>query len=214
MNITGPKVIVDALAEPLTIEQCRTHLQAAAYGDSTLDDTDDAYIAALAGAAREHCEQFLGLSLAQRTLEIELDEFPTPANGPAAIELPFGPVLTVDSITLIDPSPASLLSSSDDTLLDSGTYRLDDYSQPNRVLPVSTWPTVPTGYVIRIRYLAGYGEDSDGGIPLPMLARAAIQLMLGHLYEHREEVAEKAMASLPLGVEALLRPLRVRLGLA
>ena len=211
MKISGPKVIVPVQSEPLSIDECRTHLQAAAYGDSTLDATDDAYIEALQSAAREHCEQFLGLSLAQRMLEVELDSFPA-ATG--AVELPFGPVLEVIAMTVGPVDAGSGSSSSDDTSIDPGAWRLDDYSQPNRLLPVGSWPVVASGQFVRVRYLAGYGVDSEGGLPLPPVARAAIQLMLGHLYANREEVADKAFTALPLGVEALLRPLRIRLGLA
>ena len=62
--------------------------------------------------------------------------------------------------------------------------------------------------------LAGYGADSDGGEALPKVIRAAMLLVIGHLYEHRSENTEVALQSLPLGVGALLRPRRVRLGMA
>ena len=78
----------------LTVAECRAHLEAASYGDTTQDDLDDAQIAAFLAAAREHCEAFLGLSLAQRVLEIELDVFPNVTDdGTVEIELPFGPVV-------------------------------------------------------------------------------------------------------------------------
>lgn len=211
MKISGPKVIVPVQAEPLSIDECRTHLQAAAYGDTELDAVDDTYIGALLSAARDHCEQFVGLSLAQRVLEVEIDSFP---GRDGAIELPFGPVVEVIAITVGVVDAGGSSSSSDDAAIDPGTWRLDDYSQPNRLLPVGAWPAVAAGQAIRVRYLAGYGVDSDGGLPLPPVARAAIQLVLGHLYAHREEASDKALTALPLGVEALLRPLRVRLGLA
>jgi uncharacterized phiE125 gp8 family phage protein len=208
MKIRGPKVIVGPEDEPLTVAECRAHLEAAVYGDSTQDDLDDAQIAAFLAAAREYCEQFLGLSLAQRVLEIELDAFPNETDdGTVEIELPFGPVVELRSV---DPDGSS---SSSDSLLTPDTYRLDDYSSPNRLVPVTSWPSA-TG-PIRIRYLAGYGLHSDNdGVAAPYAIRAAILLVLGHLYAHREASAEKALAELPLGVEALLRPHRVRLGMA
>lgn len=48
----------------------------------------------------------------------------------------------------------------------------------------------------------------------PRSLRAAILLVLGHLYENREDSVEKALASIPNGADALMRPLRVRLGMA
>lgn len=207
MKIRGPKVIVGPESEPLTIAECRSHLEAAETGDTTQDDLDDAMISGFLSAAREHCEAFLGLSLAQRLLEIEFDAFPNVTDdGTDEIELPFGPVVELRSV---DPDGSS---SSSDSLLTPDVYRLDDYSSPNRLVPVDGWPAA-TG-PIRVRYLAGYGVDSDGGIELPYAIRAAILLMLGHLHKNREASAEDKLAELPLGVEALLRPHRVRMGLA
>jgi hypothetical protein len=68
-----PKIIAQPVVEPLTIDECRAHLEAQRYDDTTIDDADDAMIGGLLAAAREHCEQFLGLSLAPCTLEIALD---------------------------------------------------------------------------------------------------------------------------------------------
>lgn len=206
MKIRGPKVIVHPESEPITIGEARAHVEFALYGDTTQDDTDDEMLNGLLAASREYCEQFTGLSLSRRILEIELDAFPNEDDdGTDEIEIPFGPVVT---IMAVDPTGSS--SSSSEVVI---TPSLDDYSTPNRLRPPTAgWPS---GGPIRIRYEAGYGVDSDlVGEPLPSAIRSAILLVFGHLYANREETTEKAMQSLPLGVEALLRPLRVRLGLA
>lgn len=205
MNLRGPRVIIAPEAPPLTIDECRAHLEAAAYGDTTLDDADDAMIAGFLAAAVQDCEQFVGLSLSQRVLEVEIDAFPSvAADGTDEIALPFGPVIEVRSF---DPTGGS--SSSSEAVV---SYDLDDYSSPNRLRSVGGWPA---GGPIRIQYLAGFGLDSDGlGVALPAPIRAAVLLMLGHLYANREAATDKAMTALPLGVESMLRPFRVRLGLA
>ena len=199
-----PKVIVGVVDEPLTVEECRQHLEAQSYGDSDVDPADDTMIEGLLAAAREHCENFTGLSMATRTLEIALDKFP---DDGAAIELPMGPVRDVLSISWGDES--------DDELGDVDVT-LDDYSRPSRITPITgSWPTVTEATnVVKIRYQAGYGVDTDGGEALPKTLRSAILLMLGHLYANREDSAEKALTSIPNGAEALMRPLRVRLGMA
>lgn len=198
------KIITPVAEEPLSIDECRTHLEAQPYNDSSLDGADDAMILAFLSAAREHCENFLGLSLAPRTLEIALDEFPA-APQCLGIELPFGPVRAIVSFMQDDTSDGAV-----------SDYVLDDYRLPARLLPSGdTWPTVTAETNrIKVRYIAGYGVDSTAEFPLPYAARAAMLLMLGHLYAHREDTTEKALASVPNGVEALLRPLRVRLGMA
>jgi len=206
------KLVVAPTAELLTIEECRSHLEAQVYNDSEQDALDDAMILALLGAAREYCEAFLGLTLAPCTWEIAYDTFPA-----GAIELPRGPVRSLVSITVGDVTNSS---SSDDYMLAPESYVLDTHSLVPRVVPVTTWPTVTSATnTIRIQYRAGYGEESsdltEEGQPLPYAVRAAMLLMLGHVYANREAVVSgPAVTTLPLGVEALLRPLRVRLGMA
>lgn len=199
------KVIAAVEIEPLTIEECRLHLRVDA--SETSDGgthPDDSLILALLSAAREQCENFTGLSFARRTLEIALDEYPDDADP---IELPFGPVLMVESITAGEGSDATTWAAED--------FVLDDYSSPAKIVPVADWPALTAATnTIKIRYLAGYGVDSDGGELIPYAARAAILLTLGHLYDNREDTTDRQVFELPYGAECLLRPLRVRLGMA
>ena len=198
------KVITRPDAEPITVDEARAHLEAPRYGDSEIDPVDDAKIEGWIPTAREHCEAFTGLSLAVRVLEIALDEFPTAG---AAIELPMGPVIDIVKVSWGDGS---------DDEMDADEYTLDDYSVPHCIKPVGTaWPVVTASTnVVKVRYLAGYGDTSDGADPLPEVFRSAMLLLVGHLYEQRSETTEKAMQSLPLGVVSLLRPHRIRLGMA
>jgi len=201
--MTAPKTILAPSEEPITVDDARAHLEAARYGDTELDATDDEMIEAWIQTAREHCEDFLGLSLAVRTLEIALDTFP---DDGAAIVLPMGPVIDVTSVSWGDDS---------DSEMDADEYVLDDYSVPHCLKPVTAWPSVTSApNAVKVRYLAGYGDTTDGAEPLPAVFRSAMLLVIGHLYENRSESTEKAMSSLPLGVQALLRPRRVRLGMA
>ncbi len=199
-----PKIVVQPYAEMLTIEECRAHLNIQPYevdSDGAGTHPDDDLIMATQSAAREHCENFLGMSIVQKTYEIAMDKFPD-----GAIELPMPPLVSVESVTAGEDS---------DGLLDSALYVMDDYSVPPRVVPVTTWPTVTASTnFVRVRYVAGFGEDSDGNQPLPYAIRTAMLLMLGHLYENRSDSEDVQIFSVPNGVEALLRPLRIRLGMA
>jgi len=217
-----PKVIVAPTEEPITVEEARAHLEAPAYEDSDVDPIDDTMIEGWLGAAREMCEQFLGLSLAPQTLEIALDSFPTmTADGFTWIELPMGPVQEIVEIM----TPAADGFDTDDVDSDAGAgepiyadgqvnpdvYALDNYIAPARVVPVpstSAWPVITASTnAVKVRYVAGYG---DGGLPLPRSVRAAILVVLAHLYANRGDEA----VDLPPTAEALLRPLRVRMGMA
>lgn len=216
-----PRTIVAPAAEPLTLDECRQHLRVEAYeaddsdSDSLGAHPDDVLIMAMQAAAREHCENFLGLALSTRTLEIALDSFPTvAADGTTAVVLPMGPVREAEIRT---GEPTSDTDEAD-FILDPDAYVLDLYRSPQRLVPVSGWPSMTAATnAIKVQYVAGYAiasDDDDEGEPLPAALRAALLLVLGHLYEHREDAAEKALASIPLGAEALMRPLRVRLGMA
>lgn len=220
--MSRPKVIAGPAEEPITIDEARSHLEAPAYEDSDVDPIDDEMIIGWLGAAREMCEQFLGLSLATQTLEIALDAFPTvDLNGSTAVELPFGPVREI--VQVMTPATEGFTSddvdsdvAADEAVFADGEvnpdqYTLDDYSLPARVVPVLGWPSISAATnAVKVRYLAGYGIDSDGGQAMPRAARAAILVTLAHLYANRGDVAEE----LPPTAEALLRPLRVRLGMA
>lgn len=226
-EVRTPKIIAVEGAEPVTLADARAHLEAQAYNDSDVDPIDDAMIEGWIAAAREHCEDFLGLSLITKTLEIALDKFPVSTDtGGMAIDLPGGPVREI--LQIMVPPPDVEFTSDDvdsDTASDEPVwadgqvnpdqYALDDYRQPNQVKPVTAWPVVTAATnAVKVRYLAGYGVNSDGGTALPATIRAAVLLVIGHLYLNREATTDKAMATLPLGVESLLRPKRVRLGMA
>ena len=195
------RVLSEAADEPITLEEARAHLEAQAYGDTDVDLLDDTMILGWLKAAREYAEQFTGLSFIQRDYEGALDEFPA-----EYIEIPVGPVLYVDSLTM----GQATVSSSDDAEV---SFVFDDFSVPARIYPLTSWPSVTAAVNgVRIRFTAGYG-GSDGDA-LPWAVRAAILLLLGHLYANRETNTEKALADVPMGTDALLRQHRVRLGMA
>lgn len=204
--------VLAAGPEPIGIDEARLHLEAPRYGDSAADDLDDAMIEAMLGAAREHAESFTGLQFRLCDCEAALDAWPGAEAG-RAIELPTGPLVSVDSISV----GAATSSSSDDVTLDPlRDYVVDHFSHPARIVLTGAALAGASAGIngIRIRFRAGYGAESDGAQPLPQAARAAILLLCGHLYANREAAAEKALQEIPFGVEALLRALRIRLGVS
>jgi uncharacterized phiE125 gp8 family phage protein len=99
---------------------------------------------------------------------------------------------------------------------------LDDYAFPARLVlngSGRTWPAleaIPNAVRVRLEvgYLGPEASSDDAGETLPKQLRAAILLLLGHLYENREATVEKSLAEIPFGVETLLRSYRYRLGMA
>lgn len=211
--MTDAKIIARAPGPLFTIEECRRQCEVLAIdGDSDGDAThpDDELILGYLEAAIDMAEDFTGLAISQKTYEVALDQFPSgrrPQWTPW-IELPVSPFVSVESFIVGVESDA-------DTL-DNGTdYFVDSYGQFARLRPVSTWPAVATGFgQIVIQFVAGYEVDSDGHAAVPPAIRQAIMLALGDWYKNREDSNDKQLFVLPNGSQMLLRPKRVRLGMA
>jgi hypothetical protein len=220
---------VDPSEEPVTVAEARAQCEAPAYEDSDVDPIDDAMFAIWIAAARQHCEEFLGLSLAPRVYQVNAHAFPggyqggyaesytyTGAGWPytirrqgpysGGIELTRGPVRWA-SIDYGDESDALTLEQ------DIG-FSIDRFRTPNRLVPIGAWPSVDVSGsdAVRITYGAGYGVNSDANYPVPPAAKVAILGMVGYLFENRGNSVD--LVEIPKFVEVLLRPLRVRIGMA
>ena len=205
----GVKIITAPIAEPVTLQQCRDHLRVTPFEEGSSDEAhpDDTIIMAMAAAAREWAENFTGLSLAAKTYELALDAFPDDE-----IEIPHPPLIEVVQITYVDEDEVVQTVPGDQ-------YVIDNHLLPGWVFPARGfyWPAADQVVnSVRVTYRAGYAVEGDasGPEPLPAVAQAAILLVLGHLYEHREDATERALVTVPNGAKSLLRPLRLRFGMA
>ncbi len=190
----NPKIIIDATEEPISLGEAYQHLRIDYDSD---EPVDSALISLYLKAAREHCEQFLGCSIANKILEYTIPKFQD------KIFLPFAPVNEIVSVTYETGEYDS------DGL--AVPYTFTDYVLINDYIQAKT--SFPDGSNVKIRYLAGYGFESDS-FPLPSLIKIGILLTLTHFYENRQDVTEKQMYALPNGAESILRPYRERLGMA
>jgi uncharacterized phiE125 gp8 family phage protein len=188
---------IGSASEVITLAQARKHLRIEPFGDP-LEHPDDAYVTALITAAREYAEIYLGRAIGTQTLELAIDEFPD------AIELrPY--VQSITSIKYIDEN-------GDEQTIDPEDYSLDNYSSPCWVVPAfeRTFPTVQDiPNAVKVRYVAGFDEDN----PVPQPIVSAMLLIIGHLYENRQQnVAGIAINELPMGVCSLLSMYRLNVG--
>lgn len=94
----------------------------------------------------------------------------------------------------------------------AGDYVVDTDEEPGRVVLKSgeTWPAVVLREAagVRVRFTAGYGNAS--AVPAPI--KQAILLLVGSLYENREDVLVAqgvTVMRIPFGVQALLMPYRI-----
>lgn len=194
------KLITPPATTPVSLTEAKAHLR--------VDFTDDdALITALIGAATSHAERFTGRAFIDQTWELTVDEFPD-----NEIEIPNPPLIEVVSIKYDD-------GDGNEVPLDADEYVVDDQSEPGWVLPSSegVWPSSFDGInAVRIRYRAGYlNSDSPQTENVPADIKAAIKLYIGTLYANREHIVigQTAM-QMPWACEALLRPYRVKLGMA
>jgi uncharacterized phiE125 gp8 family phage protein len=199
------KVITPVSTEPVTLDDARTHLRIETYG-SPAEHPDDAYVTALISTAREWCEQYLERSLATQTIQLAVDNFNS------TIQLINEPVQFIDSITYIDSEGAT-------QTLATTIYELDEYDYVVKLKYGQQWPTVrPQDDAVTVTYTAGYTNGmSPDTYPFPFSIKAAMLLIIGNLYENRQQDVlgntRISFNSLPLGVYSLLQPYRLGLGL-
>jgi uncharacterized phiE125 gp8 family phage protein len=186
-------VLITAPAEePITLAQAKEHLRAT---DST---SEDALIATLIRAARQRVENYTWRRLITQTVDYTLDEF---CSSDEVIELPCAPVQSVTHVKYYDTAGV------EQTLL-STLYQVDSKSEPARIAPAyaQTWPTIREQLnAVTIRVVCGYGLAAA----VPSVIKAAMLLIIGHLYEHREEVGDFETFEVPNAADALLFPYRI-----
>lgn len=174
-------------SEPLTTAQAKAHL--------VVDHSDhDVLIDGMVAAARSSVEAVLKASLLPTVWTYKLNCFPP------EIRLPVGPVLdaALVAITYIDDAGAVQTLASADYQVSVG--------ETGVIRPAygKVWPsTRPEMDAVRIEFTAGWAT-SDA---IPRAVMAALRLMVGHLYEHREAVSLGDLPTeLPLAYMNLLTP--------
>jgi uncharacterized phiE125 gp8 family phage protein len=161
---------------------------------------EDAMIDTLIKTARRYVEQILNRVLISQSWDYWMDSFPSTDY----IKIPLPPLIGINSITYYDVNhtPATLTTVTD--------FYPEIVSQPGKIyLPYGkSWPsTILRPYNgVDINFTGGYGATAA---TVPEEIKQAILLLIGHLYEHREETTDKALSHVPLAVDALLAPYRI-----
>lgn len=169
--MAGLKLITPPATEPITV--------ADAEAQSRWDMADEAaLVEGYIAAARQKAETYLRRPLITQTWELALDTFPGTLG---AIKLPLPPLQSVTSITYID---------TDGTLqtLDPALYKVDDSSEPARIVPAygKTWPATRDEIAaVKVRFVCGYGDTAES---VPMCVRQWLLLNVADYFENRETV--------------------------
>jgi len=193
---TGTKQYIRAVATVATAT-CDFGVSVLKYAPTTAEDT---LLTRLISAARNVVEQvILKRSLITQTWGYYLDEWP----DVDYIELPYPPLQSVSSIKYTD-------SDDNETTLSTDDYDVDTVSEPGRVKLKygKSWPSVTLRPMnpICLEYVSGYGDERSD-IPEPIIQ--AILIIIGDLYEHREDTIIGISAQ-NIGVaEALLNSYRI-----
>jgi len=194
--VTGPT------ADPVLLADAKLHLRVD-YSD------DDALIASLVDSAVGMIDgpDGIGYALQPQTWLMTLDGFneydyaARDARGTERwngrtdnrIRVPLRPVVSIDAVQYLDTD------GNEQTLADEN-YRVSIQGGVGILTPVVAWPVpLDTPGAVRIEFTAGAGT--------PAALRAAILLMVGHLYENREAVAQN-MAEVPLAWNSIVSQYR------
>ena len=123
-----------------------------------------------------------------------LDNFP--AGG---FRIPCAPLVSVQSVKYYD------VNNVEQTLVNT-EYYVDAISKPGRLVPATSWPaTYVRPNAVSIVLTAGYGVAAD----VPQVIKQAMLLMIGDMYNNREETGHGTVSLMPITAEILLRPFRL-----
>jgi uncharacterized phiE125 gp8 family phage protein len=179
------EIITAPTHEPVTLEEAKAHLRV-----SGADD--DIYISALISVARERAETFTQRAFVSQTQAVYLDAWPC-----GDLRINVAPVVAVESVEYFDTDNA-------EQTLDPAEYYVDTKSNPARLRPVTAWPDIyARPNAITVTFTAGYGASPA----VPLTIKQAMLLMVGDMFENREEsIIGTSAAVLHVTAERLLRP--------
>lgn len=168
---TGAKKYIRTVARVL-LATCEFATEVLRYA---VTSTEDNLITSLIVSAREQVETHLRRALITQTWELYLDEWPKEN----FIKIPLPPLQSITSIKYTD------VDGTEHTFTD---FTADDVAEPGRaVLDYGcVWPseTLTPVNPICIEFECGYG---DAATDVPYSVKAAMLLIIGDRYEHREE---------------------------
>lgn len=168
--MTARKIITKAQSLPVTIDEVKKHLR--------IDDSvEDDLLQDLIEVGTDHIEEYLQRSLITKTVEAYFSGFQN------YMELPLPNLQTINSVQYYDLN-------GDLQTLDPSNYVVNDLEEPAFIYKESSavWPLTKVSHkAVIINYDCGYGDQTK----VPKKLKQAILLVIGYLYENREDSAKK-----------------------
>lgn len=156
-------------------------------------DIDDDLITIYLHAATVMCEEIARRTFIHSTYDLYLDKW----WDEKGLKFPLPPLSEVVDVKYTTENDSEIS-------LDPSMYIVDTASEPGRIWWASgvSAPSASLKPIsgIKIRFIAGYGDAYN----VPATYKAAVLLVLAHLYENREAVGYQAASKLPMGAESLL----------
>lgn len=172
------RVLTPPGAEPISQIEAQGHINLTE--PTALEQAD--LTLKLQGACNR-AERYLHRALITQRLMLTLDGWAE------VIRLPRPPLQQVEAVQYLDPDGAEQTLATDQ-------YQVDTADEPARLAPAPgcTWPLLQAGALgsVRVTYLAGFGATNED---VPPEIRVGILVLLGDLYEHREDVVVGTVAS-------------------
>jgi uncharacterized phiE125 gp8 family phage protein len=190
------KLVTEPTTDPVTLEEAKAHLNV------DFDDYDD-LIASYIRGAQMAIVYNTGHALSPSTWDLAYDAFPTGNTPEGFVQLPIGPLISVDSVNYVDPDTEM------ETVLSNSEYEVDTINRLGGVQPISSgWPAVMTTInAVRIRFTAGY---PDSGSPIastvPAGLKHAVLVMVRDMYDFRSPTIAGIMTRRPEIIRYLTDP--------
>ena len=172
--------------------------------------SEDSYITTLIRSAYNIAEGYTNLSLIPKTHEMFLDRFPNSYDGSKEDEwLDLVNSCGGLSITTIKYYDADNVY----TTWNSSNYNVDEpgitwgrvYPKVDKVFP----STADRPQAVEVKYDTGFDNATAGDV-LPDAIRAAILILIGNLYENRQDnIVGRIASELPMTAKVLLAPYRM-----
>ena len=188
--VTAPQM------EPLTLKEAKLYLRVD-------QSTEDNLISGMVVAARQWVETYTRRALVTQTWDFRYESF---MDTRQPLILPKAPLQSVTSITYLDEDGVSqtLASSNYSVRTLSGATAGRGYIELNDDVSL---PSLYTDALapVTVRAVCGYGAAAS----VPDGVKMAIYLMLGDLYEQRQETMMSVSSKTKTTIERLLGPYRL-----
>jgi len=195
-----------ASTDILTTAEAKTHLR-------VTHSAEDTYIGTLIKVATTFAEKYCASAFVDTTYKMTMENwqdvfvsnstpvggFYSPYTGLSQILLPKSPISSVSSITYYDTDNAQ------QTWASSNYNVLNPENQKGfiEVADGSEYPSIYSrGNAITITFISGYGAAASD---VPDTIKQAVLLIIGNLYEKREDMVHR----MPTSAEYLLEPFRI-----